>query len=63
MREMRASAKEGTYSLRAKKTARPVGFYEAYQRAADTLDKKMYEVAEVVASRGYSSQKEFEKEN
>lgn len=63
MSEMRASAKEGTYSLKAKRTARPVEFFEAYQRAAAALDKKMYEAAVKVAGRGYRSQREFEKEN
>lgn len=63
MKELRASAKEGTYSMKAERNANPNGFSEAYARSANKLQEQMYQIAVAVARKYHRSREDFEREN
>ena len=63
MKELRASAKEGNYSMKATKTADPVGFHQAYERAASSLQTKMRKVAEQMVAGRWKNYEAYRKEN
>ena len=61
MKELRASAKEGTYSIKAKKNANPHGLMKAYLRSAPRMQDAMREIALEMARKKYTSKKAYEK--
>lgn len=63
MKELRASAKEGTYSIKAKKNANPHGLMKAYLRNAPRMQNAMREIALEMARKKYTSKKAYEKAN
>lgn len=63
MKELRASAKEGTYSIKAKKNANPHGLMKAYLRSAPRMQDAMREIALEMARKKYTSKKAYEKAN
>ena len=63
MKELRASAKEGTYVMRARHGADPEGFMNAYSHSASDLQNKMRRIAKEVARKKWPSYEVFEKEN
>lgn len=63
MRELRASAREGTYSMKRHKDADPKGFMKAYLDSADRLQERMYQKAVDVAREYYHSREDYEKIN
>lgn len=63
MIEMRASAREGTYSMKATKKANPKGLMRAYERHADTMQKQMRDVALEVARRRFPSKEKYMEAN
>lgn len=58
-----ASAKEGTYSIKAKKNANPHGLMKAYLRSAPRMQDAMREIALEMARKKYTSKKAYEKAN
>jgi hypothetical protein len=63
MKELRASAKEGNYSMRAMKAADPTGLYKAYEKDSDKLQNNMYQVAKDMAARNWGSYEKYRHEN
>ena len=63
MKELRASAKEGTYSIKAKKNANPHGLMKAYLRSAPRMQDAMREIALEMARKKYTSKKPMKKQN
>lgn len=63
MKELRASAREGNYSMKAERGADPAGFYKAYERNAGRMQTQMTEVAREMAARRWSSYERFQTEN
>lgn len=62
-KEMRASAREGVYSMAALKDARPVEFHNAYLKSAPRLQAKMRAIALDCSKRKYSSKAAFDEAN
>lgn len=63
MKELRASAREGTYSMKANKNANPHGFMKAYLRSAPRLQNKMRTIALEMARKKYTSKEAYERAN
>ena len=63
MKELRASAKEGNYSMKATREADPVSFYKSYQEAAPKLQAKMKDIAVKMAKGKWKDYEEYQKEN
>lgn len=63
MTELRASGIEGTYSMKATKTADPQSFHKAYVRAAPALQKEMSAIAEKNSKKKYKSYDAYVEEN
>ena len=63
MSELRASGVEGSYSMKALKTADPQSFYKAYMRDAPQLQAAMKEIAKQNAKKRYRGYPKYEEEN
>lgn len=63
MSELRASAIEGSYSLKATKTADPQSFHKAYVRAAPEIQRQMTAIAEANGKKRYKSYEAYVEEN
>ena len=63
MCEMRASAKEGNYSMKATKAANPEGFYQAYTKDAAKIQNDMKNIAEKTAAKKWRSYEKYHYEN
>ena len=63
MSELRASAREGNYSMRATKQADPHSFFKAYTRAAPRLQEKMRTIAMEIGQRRYANIEAYTREN
>lgn len=63
MKELRASAKEGNYSMKAMRGADPEGFYQAYVRDAGKIQTEMNQVAYEMANRKWNSYQSYRYEN
>ncbi len=63
MKEMRASAKEGIYSMKVTEKADPSGFSKNYEKDSKNLQAQMYEISKDVAKRKWKSYEEFRQEN
>lgn len=63
MRELRASAAEGTYSLRASQKADPQSFYKAMVRSGPKLQEEMRKISKENAQKKYPSYKAYVKDN
>lgn len=61
IKEMRASAKEGTYSLQRRKNADPKGFCQAFRKDEGRLNKQMREIANNLAQKKWSSREAYNK--
>ena len=63
MTELRASAIEGSYSMKATKTADPQSFHKAYVRAAPEIQARMTAIAEENGKKRYKSYDAYVEEN
>lgn len=63
MKELRASAKEGTYSMKALRGADPEGFYKAYEKAETRLNGEMLDIARKMAAKKWDSYERYRYEN
>lgn len=63
MKELRASAKEGTYSMKAGKGADPEGMYRAYVSQEGQIQMDMRKIAHEMASRKWHSEEKYKKES
>lgn len=63
MSELRASSIEGSYSMKATKTADPQSFYKAYLREAPQLQAAMKEIAQRNGKKRYKSYEDYEADN
>lgn len=63
MRELRASAREGNYSMKAMRTADPEGFHQAYVRDSGKIQFQMKKIAYEMAEKKWSSYNRYRHEN
>lgn len=63
MKELRASAREGVYSIKAEKNSNPAGLMNAYNRNADKLQKQMQVIANENAKKKFPSHTEYVRVN
>ncbi len=63
MTELRASAVEGSYSMKATKTADPQSFHKAYVRAAPEIQRQMSAIAEANGRKRYKSYEAYVEDN
>lgn len=63
MRELRASAKEGNYSMKALREADPEGLHRAYVRDSGRIESQMKKIAYEMAEKKWSSYKRYRHEN
>lgn len=63
MKELRASAKEGNYSMKATKAADPTGFYQAYEKDSKKIQTRMKTIAMQTAEKKWGSYEKYHYEN
>lgn len=63
MKELRASAKEGIYAMRARPKADPAGFYQAYERDAGKMQEQMQAIANQQSKKKWKSEESYQINN